>query len=295
MSGHHSNHQHYISNAFKTGILINLIFIAVEIFYGFLSNSVALLADAGHNFTDVIALLFSWFALIIARRKPNLRFTYGLRRSTILAAMINTLLLLVAVSYILFEAIVHFKSGAGVQSRSIILVAGAGIIVNGFTAWLFAKNKDQDLNIKSAFFHFIADTLISLGVVIAGIVILFTGYVWIDPMVSLIVAIFILYGSYGLLRDSVNLALDGVPGNIDINAVHCYLAGLNNVKSIHDLHVWGLSTSETALTVHLVTNEAVDNQFIPSITKHLHDNFHIGHCTIQVEESGSNPCEAPCN
>jgi cobalt-zinc-cadmium efflux system protein len=295
MSHHHAHHQHNIGNAFKIGILINVIFIAVEIYYGFFSNSVALLADAGHNFSDVIALSFSWFAIIIARRKPDMRYTYGLRRSTILAAIVNTLLLLAAVIYILLEAIVHLKSGTGIQSRSMIVVAGIGIFVNGFTAWLFMENKEHDLNIKSAFFHFIADTLVSLGVVIAGIAILFTNYYWIDPLVSLIVAIFILYSSYGLLRDSVNLALDGVPRNIDITAVHCYLAGLNNVKSIHDLHVWGLSTSETALTVHMVTNEIADNNFIPSITKHLHDNFRIGHCTIQVEQSDANPCEAPCN
>src|ERR1035437_8428949 len=294
MSHSHSNHNH-ISYAFKLGILINFAFIAIESVYGFLSNSVALLADAGHNLTDVIALLFAWFAIVISKRKPNLRFTYGLRRSTIQVAILNTMLLMVTVVYIMLEAIKHFKTEAGVQGTAIILVAGIGIVVNGFTAWLFMKDRHQDLNIKSAFLHFIADAFVSAGVVFAGIAIALTKYYWIDPAVSLVVVCFILYSSYGLLRDSLNLALDAVPKNIDIEAVQVYLSDLSEVKSIHDLHVWALSTSETALTVHLVTHEVVGHFFISNITQYIHDNFHIGHCTIQVEQSDLNPCEAPCN
>ena len=290
----HSHHKH-ISYAFKLGILINIAFIAIESAYGFFSNSVALLADAGHNLTDVIALLFAWFAIVISKRKPNLRFTYGLRRSTIQVAILNTMLLMVTVVYIMLEAIKHFKTGAGVQGTAIIFVAGVGIVVNGFTAWLFMKDRHQDLNIKSAFLHFIADAFVSVGVVLAGIAIAFTKYYWIDPAVSLIVVCFILYSSYGLLRDSLNLALDAVPKNIDIEAVQHYLSDLSEVKSIHDLHVWALSTSETALTVHLVTHEVVDHFFVSNITHYIHNNFNIGHCTIQVEQSDFNPCEAPCN
>ena len=295
MDHHHTHSQSNSSNAFKIGILINIIFIAVEVFYALGSKSMALFADAGHNFSDVAALLFSWFAILIARRKPSYRFTYGLRRATILAALINTILLCIAVGMIVWEAISRFRIDVKIQSGQVIIVASAGMIVNGVTAWLFRRGKEQDLNIKSAFLHFMADTLVSGGVVIAGVAIALTGFYPIDSIVSLIVAAIIIYGSYGILVDSVNLALDAVPKNIDLEAIQEYLSSRSLVASIHDLHVWALSTSETALTVHLIVTGPTDDNFTSRLTDDLRERFHIGHITIQVERAGSEACETSCN
>lgn len=292
------DHQHtatHYGNAFKIGIFINLIFIAVEAYFGFISSSTALLADAGHNLSDVLALVFSWFAIIVAHRKPNMRFTYGLRRTTILAAIVNTLLLIITVGFIAWEAIVRINSNSQIQGKTIIIVATLGIIVNGFTAYLFVKGKDHDLNIKSSFLHFVADALVSLGVVVAGVFIIITGQAWIDSVISIAIALIILYGSYRLLIDSVNLALDAVPKDIDITAVSTYLLSLKEVSSIHDLHIWALSTSETALTVHLVTNNPIDDSFLHDITDYLSTHFGIKHSTIQVEQCGCIRCNNNCN
>jgi cobalt-zinc-cadmium efflux system protein len=292
------DHQHSnsnIGNAFKIGILINIVFIVVEVVFGILSKSTALLADAGHNLSDVLALAFSWFAILISHRKPNLRFTYGLRRTTILAAIVNTILLIVTVGFIAYEAIIRLALNVQIQGKTVIVVASLGIVVNGFTAYLFMKGKDHDLNIKSSFLHFIADALVSLGVVIAGLAIILTGLTWIDSAVSIIIAIFILYSSYRLLIDSVNLALDAVPKNIDITEVSSYLQSLGSVVSIHDLHIWALSTSETALTVHLVTQNSIDDNLLHDITDYLSTNFNIRHSTIQVEQSNCEKCNNLCN
>lgn len=293
--GHHHSHSISISTAFKTGIIINMAFIAAESYFGIRSNSVALLADAGHNFSDVITLLLSWFAILLSRLKPNFRFTYGLRRTTILSALINTLLLISAVYFIIMAAISKFKIHTEVQSSTVITVAAVGIIVNAFTAWLFLKDKDSDLNIKSAFLHFIADAFVSLGVVAGGIIIAFTGLQWVDPLISIFVAAFILYNTYGLLIESVNLVLDAVPKNINLTQIQEYLLSHQEVKSIHDLHVWALSTSETALTVHLVTNETPDKNFINVLTEDLEKTFRIHHSTIQIEHTEADNCEYPCN
>jgi len=295
MEHNHSKNTDNISNAFKIGILINIAFVGIEVFYGFFSNSVALLADAGHNFSDVITLLFSWFAILLSRLKPTFRFTYGLRRTTIISALINTLLLLAAVYFIISAAIGRFKENIEIQSSTVIIVALVGIVVNGFTAWMFIKGKDNDLNIRSAFVHFIADAFVSVGVVIGGVIIAFTGLYWIDPLVSLMVAAFILYNTYDLLIDSVNLALDAVPKSIDLSLIQDYLLSHEEVKSIHDLHVWALSTSEIALTVHLVTDDQVDNNFVKLLTDYFEKTFNIGHSTIQIEHIDFDPCETPCN
>ncbi len=292
---HHHSHHISISTAFKTGIVINMAFIAIESYFGIRSNSVALLADAGHNFSDVITLLFSWFAILLSRLKPNFRFTYGLRRTTILSALINTLLLISAVYFIISAAISKFRIHADVHSSTVILVALAGIVVNAFTAWLFMKDKDSDLNIKSAFLHFIADTFVSLGVVAGGVIIAFTGLQWVDPLVSLLVAAFILYNTYDLLIESVNLVLDAVPRKIDLSQIQDYLLSHKEVESIHDLHVWALSTSETALTVHLVTSDVTDKNFINVLTEYFQRTFNISHCTIQIEHKEADNCENPCN
>ena len=263
------NHSHSsninLGNAFKIGISINIVFIIIVASYGFLSNSMALVADAGHNLSDVLALVFSWVAVILSQRKPTLKFTYGFRRSTILIALLNTVLLLAAVVFIVWETIERLGKPLVINSNSVIIVAAIGIVINGFTAWLFMKGKKHDLNIRSAFVHFVADALVSLGVVVAGIIMAFTGVVWIDSVVSIAIIAVILYSSYHLLIDSVNLALDAVPENVNIVAVRNYLKSLPQVSDIHDLHIWALSTTDAALTVHLATNTQTDVTFITNI------------------------------
>lgn len=291
------NHSHSndinLGNAFKIGISINIIFIIVEASYGFFSNSMALVADAGHNLSDVLALVFSWVAVILSQRKPTLKFTYGFRRSTILIALLNTVLLLAAVAFIVRETIERIGKPIEINSNSVITVAAIGIAVNGFTAWLFMKGKKHDLNIRSAFVHFVADALVSLGVVVAGLIMAFTGIVWVDSLVSFAIIAVILYSSYHLLIDSVNLALDAVPENVNIEAVRNYLKDLPEVTDIHDLHIWALSTTDAALTVHLATNTQTDVSFITNIQHQLHEQFDIEHATIQVE-FGDTACETNC-
>jgi cobalt-zinc-cadmium efflux system protein len=280
---HTHNHDINLGYAFKTGITINILFIVLEVTYGFLSNSMALVADAGHNLSDVLALVFSWVAVILSQRKPTLKFTYGFRRSTILVALLNTMLLLAAVAFIVWETIERLGKPMEINSNSVIAVAAIGIAVNGFTAWLFMKGKKHDVNIRSAFVHFIADALVSLGVVVAGIIMAFTGIVWIDSIVSFAIIAVILYSSYHLLIDSVNLALDAVPENVNIEEVRDYLKTLPEVAGIHDLHIWALSTTEAALTVHLATRTQTDITFITHIQQQLHEQFDIEHATIQIE------------
>jgi cobalt-zinc-cadmium efflux system protein len=243
----------------------------------------ALVADAGHNFSDVLVLVFSWIAVALSLRKPTIKFTYGFRRSTILVALLNTLFLIAAVVIIIWETIGRLKHPAEIKSLIVIITASAGIIVNGITAWLFKKDQEHDLNIKSAFSHFVADALVSLGVVVAGIIMAFTGVVWIDSAVSFIIVVVILYSSYKLFTNSVNLALDAVPENIDASKVREYLRSLPEVCDIHDLHIWALSTTEAALTVHLETKKETDVSFIGMIQHELSERFGIGHSTIQVE------------
>jgi cobalt-zinc-cadmium efflux system protein len=291
MEFQHSHNQNIkLGNAFKTGIAVNILFVAVEAIAGFYSNSMALVADAGHNLSDVLALVFSWIAVIISQRQPTLKFTYGFRRSTILVALLNTILLLIAVGFIIYETFSRLREPLDIKAGSVMLVASIGIIINGFTAWLFMKGKKNDLNIRSAFVHFVADALVSLGVVVAGIIMALTGLQWIDSVVSFAIIAVILYGSYNLLIDSVNLALDAVPENIKIEHVHDYLAGLPEVTGVHDLHIWSLGTTDAALTVHLTTSVQTSLNFITSIQHHLHEQFEIEHSTIQVEFGAIDPC-----
>jgi cobalt-zinc-cadmium efflux system protein len=250
----------------------------------------ALMADAGHNLSDVLALVFSWIAVILSQRQPTLKFTYGFRRSTILIALLNTILLLVAVSFIIFETVQRLHKPMQINANSVMIVAAVGIGINGFTAWLFMKGKKNDLNIRSAFVHFVADALVSLGVVIAGIIMTFTGIQWIDSLVSFAIITVILYSSYKLLIDSVNLALDAVPDNIKIDHVLEYLANLPEVTGVHDLHIWSLGTTDAALTVHLTTSVQTNVSFISSIQHHLHEQFNIEHSTVQVEFGGMEDC-----
>jgi cobalt-zinc-cadmium efflux system protein len=294
------NHSHIqntnLGNAFKIGISINIVFITIEVLYASFSNSMALFADAGHNFSDVLALVFSWIAVILSQRKPTLKFTYGFRRSTILIALLNTIILLGAVAFIVWETIERLSKPAAINAKNVIVIAAIGIAVNAFTAWLFLKDRKHDLNVRSAFVHFIADALVSFGVVVAGIVIIFTGYIWVDSLMSFSIIAVILYSSYHLLIDSVNLALDAVPENINSDAIREYLKSLPQVGGIHDLHIWALSTTDAALTVHLATHTQTDVTFIANIQHQLHQKFNIEHATIQVEYGKTgDDAEANCN
>jgi cobalt-zinc-cadmium efflux system protein len=280
---HSNNRAINLGNAFKVAITINIIFITVEALSGFFSNSMALIADAGHNLSDVLALVFSWIAVILSRRQPTLKFTYGFRRSTILIALLNTILLLAAVAFIIYGTVQRLNNPMKIDAKNVMIVAAIGIAVNAFTAWLFMKEKKRDLNIRSAFIHFVADALVSLGVVVAGIVMALTGIQWIDSLVSFAIIAVILYSSYNLLIDSVNLALDAVPENIKIEEVREYLSKLPDVSGVHDLHIWALGTTDAALTVHLTTSVQTDINFITVIQKELGIRFNIGHSIIQVE------------
>jgi cobalt-zinc-cadmium efflux system protein len=291
---HSHNNDLNLGNAFKIGIAINIIFVAVEALSGYFSNSMALIADAGHNISDVLALVFSWIAVKLSQRQPTLKFTYGFRRSTILIALLNTILLLVAVGFIVYETFDRLSRPLDINANSVMIVAAIGIIVNAFTAWLFMKGKSHDLNIRSAFVHFVADALVSLGVVVAGVIMAITGIHWLDSVVSFAIITVILYSSYKLLIDSVNLALDAVPENIKIDEVREYLANLPEVSDVHDLHIWALGTTAAALTVHLITSEQTDVSFITLIQHKLHDQFNIEHATIQIEY-GFNEGENICN
>lgn len=263
-----------------------------EVAYGLAADSLALLADAGHNFGDVLGLLFAWGASALAARAPTPRFTYGMRGSTILAALGNAMLLLVAIGGIAWEAIHRLQAPVAVQGTTVIWVAAAGIGVNAFTAWLFMHGRHGDLNMRAAYLHMAADALVSVGVVIAGIVMLATGWERIDPIVSIVVAVVILYGTWGLLRESVQLALHAVPAQLDPVAVRAHLAALPGVAEIHDLHIWGMSTTETALTAHLVMPAGhPGDDFLCDVALAVQQRFNICHATFQIETAtGQVPC-----
>ena len=280
----HSHSQVSYGRAFAVGVALNLGFVAVEFIYGRLAYSLALVADAGHNLSDVLGLLLAWGAAILARRHPTPGRTYGLRRSSILAALANAVVLLLAVGAIAWEAIRRFNEPNPVAGGTVIWVAVAGIAVNTITALMFLRGRKGDLNIRGAFLHMAADAGVSLGVVVAGAAILVTGWLWLDPIVSLVIVVVILVGTWGLLRDSVNLALDAVPEGVDLSGIEKYLAALPAVTEIHDLHIWGMSTTETALTAHLVmTRGACDDSFLARAEDELHRRFGIEHVTLQVE------------
>jgi len=285
------NHDHTVKNynkSFALGVALNVVFVIIEAFYGIMAGSLALVADAGHNLSDVLSLLIAWGASVLATKSPTEKRTYGFRRVTILASLSSAILLLVALGGIAFEAFERLTAPQPVEGLVIIIVAAIGVVINTATALLFISGQKQDLNIKGAFLHMAADAAVSLGVVIAGIVILQTGWLIIDPLLSIIIVVIILIGSWGLLRDSVNLSIDAVPKNINVSEIQQYLSQIKCVTQIHDLHVWALSTTETALTVHLVTNQkSLDNQFLRDVQNDLHKKFHIDHPTIQIEQEDS--------
>jgi cobalt-zinc-cadmium efflux system protein len=288
--GHHG-HSHGPANynkAFAIGIVLNFGFVLTEAGYGYVANSLALMADAGHNLSDVLGLILAWAAAWLSTRKPSNRHTYGLRSFSILAALANALLLLVAVAGIAWEAIARFKNPAPISGNIVIIVAGIGILINSATALLFMSGRKGDLNIRGAYLHMAADALVSLGVVIAGIVIAYTSWNWLDPAISLLISAVIVFSTWQLLRDSLHLAIQGVPSGIDIAKIRAYLSGRSGVSAIHDLHIWPISTTETALTAHLVipSGHPGDN-FLWNIAEEMKADFSIHHSTIQIEVGDS--------
>lgn len=261
--------------AFLIGIGLNTAFVIAEVIYGTLAKSLALVADAGHNASDVLGLLLAWGAYLVAKRRPSQKHTYGLRRSSILASLTNAVMLLVALGVIIWEAVHRFSQPPAVAGGTVIWVALLGIAINGITAYLFASGRKGDLNLRGAFQHMLADAVVSAGVVVAGIVILFTGWNWLDPVVSLMLAAVILYGTWGLLRESLDLALDAVPESVDLNEVKSFLTAQPGVSGVHDLHVWGMSTTETALTVHLVVPDGLQDEHLQHLRHELHEQFGV--------------------
>jgi cobalt-zinc-cadmium efflux system protein len=282
-----AGHDHAPANfgrAFLVGTLLNIGFVAVEAGYGFSVNSVALLADAGHNLSDVLGLLIAWGAASLSKRQPSEQYSYGLRRTSILAALFNSLFLLVAVGAIAFEAVQRLIHPQPVEGGVIMAVAAVGIVVNGVTAWLFARGRKGDINIRSAFVHMAADAAVSVGVVAAGFLVIRTGWLWLDPATSLMIVAVILVGTWSLLRSSVAMSLDRVPESIAPAQVEAALIALPGVIKVHDLHIWSMSTTEVALTCHLVMPDGCPgDSFLHDTSAMLHDRFEIGHSTIQVE------------
>lgn len=296
--GHGHGHSHApadFGRAFAIGIILNTAFVLIEGIYGLISGSMALVADAGHNLSDVLGLIIAWGATILAKKSATERFTYGFKSSSILAALINAALLLIAVGAIAAETVQRFMSPAPVNSVTMIIVATIGIIINGGTAMLFMRGREHDLNIRGAYLHMAADALVSLGVVIAGVMILLTDILWIDPLTSLVIVIVITIGTWGLLRDSVKMSLLAVPANIDHGLVATYLRGQPGVAEVHDLHIWSISTTETALTAHLfMPGGHPGNAFLAGLTKDLEGQFRIDHVTIQIEVDQEEDCGQAC-
>jgi cobalt-zinc-cadmium efflux system protein len=289
----HSSAPRDFNAAFAIGIALNTAYVLFEVVFGLIGHSLALLADAGHNLSDVLGLLLAWGASAMAKRVPTKRHTYGLRGSSILAALFNAIFLLVSVGAIVWEALRRFKTPTDVAATTVIWVSLIGIGINTATALMFRPGRKRDLNIRGAFLHMAADAAISAGVVIAGFVILWTGLSWIDPVVSLVISAVIIWGTWDLLRESTNLALQAVPKNIETEKVERYLTDLPGVARVHDLHIWAMSTTETALTVHLVKPDGtIDDGLLARVCDDLQHRFQIGHVTIQLEcGSEAHPCK----
>lgn len=289
-AGHHHAPASF-GTAFAIGIALNTAFVVAEALFGYLGNSVALIADAGHNLSDVLALVVAWLADHLSKRAPSARFSYGLRGSSILAALFNAIFLLVAVGAIGWEALLRLFNPEPVSSTIVIIVAAIGIGVNGVTAWLFASGRHSDLNIRGAYLHMASDALVSAGVVAAGLVIAATGWMWLDPLTSLVVSALIVAGTWGLLRDSVAMSLDATPPGIDPDAVRRLLEGRPGVTEMHDLHIWSMSTKEIALTCHLVIpGGRPGDDFLRDLAHELKHHFGIGHPTVQIETDAEMTC-----
>jgi len=293
--GHgHSHAPASFGRAFCIGIALNLAYVGAEAFYGLAAHSLALLADAGHNLGDVLGLVLAWGAAALSRRQPTQRHTYGFRSTSILAALVNAVVLLVVTGGIVWEAIRRISDPEPSAGLTIIVVAAIGIAVNAATALLFMSGGGGDLNIRAAFLHMASDALVALGVVVAGAAILWTGWLWLDPAISILISVVIVAGTWGLLRDSVNLALDAIPAGIDRQAVESYLTGLPGVTEVHDLHIWGMSTTESALTAHLVRPDGgPTDALLLSAAHELEKRFGICHATLQIETAAQACLLAP--
>jgi len=291
--GHSGHHNHSPARnhgrAFVIAIALNAGFVVVEFGYGFAANSTALMADAGHNLSDVLGLALAWGAAILSRKAPSERYTYGLRSTSILAALANAVLLLVACGAIAWEAFQRFSQPPLVAGLTVAFVATAGLLINGLSAWLFLKGSKEDLNIRGAFLHMAADAAVSAGVLVSGVAILFMQWYWLDPVISLMVVAVIIFNTWGLLRASVQLALSAVPSHIDIAAIEAFLRNQPGVTDVHDLHIWGLSTTESALTVHLVMPDGYPGDpFMDSIRTILEARYAIHHSTLEIEQGTIN-------
>lgn len=300
-AGHHHDHHHHDHHhhghhdakgrAFALAVVLNLGFTVAEVAAGIISGSMALIADAGHNLSDVLALLLAWGANSLAARPPSERFTYGLKSSSILAAIANAALLWLALGAILVETLRRLADPAPVEGATMMIVAAIGIVINGFSAWLFARGRKSDLNVRAAFLHPVADAAVSAGVVIAGLGVLLTGIALIDPVTSLVICAVIGWSSWGLLKDSLRMGLLAAPEGIDVGEVRTFLSSQPGVSAVHDLHVWPMSTTETALTAHLVMPGGLPgDDFLHEVGHALHERFGIGHPTIQIEMAGGAEC-----
>jgi len=293
--GHSHGHAHVhapasFGKAFAIGISLNTALVAAEAVYGYIGNSTALLADAGHNLSDVLGLVVAWGASIAARRVPSGRFTYGLRASTILAALANAVFLLVATGAIGWEAILRLRAPEPVAGVTVMVVAGIGILINGFTAMLFARGRKDDINIEGAYLHMAADAAVSLGVVVSAALIIWAGWLWLDPLTSLVICATILWSTTSLLRGSIDMSMAAAPKGTDLAAIRAFLLARPGVSGIHDLHVWPISTTEAALTCHLVMPTGAGDAFLMETTQLLKTSFRIGHTTLQVETHPDNGC-----
>jgi cobalt-zinc-cadmium efflux system protein len=288
----HGHHHHELprdfGRAFALAIGLNVVFVAIEFTYGVIANSTALMADAGHNLSDVLGLMLAWGAAVLTRRTPSGRYTYGLRSSSILAALLNALLLMMACGAIGWEAAHRFANPAPVTGLTVSVVAGIGVLVNGVSAWLFMSGRKHDLNIRGAYQHMAADALISLGVVVSGLALMFTGWAWIDPAVSIAIVLLILVSTWSLLRESLRLVLAAVPANVDLDKVEAFLLSQHGVSELHDLHIWAMSTTEAALTAHLVMPDGYPGDAaVDAMVAALKADYAIDHCTLQIEQGTS--------
>jgi cobalt-zinc-cadmium efflux system protein len=297
--GHGHDHSHgpghvhapaSFGKAFAIGITLNTALVIAQGIYGYLSNSTALLADAGHNLSDVLGLVMAWGASVASKRAPSGRFTYGFRASTILAALANAVFLLVAIGAIGWEAILRLREPEPVAGVTVMVVAGIGILINGFTALLFARGRKDDINIEGAYLHMAADAAVSLGVVVSAALIIWTGWLWLDPVTSLVICSTILWSTTSLLRGSIDMSMAAAPKGTDLAAIRVFLLARPGVSAIHDLHVWPISTTETALTCHLVMPAGTADAFLMETAHQLKTTFRIGHTTLQVETHPDNGC-----
>ena len=293
MGHEHHHHSSDMSKAFIWGIALNAIFVIVEATVGFLSNSLAILADAGHNLADVASLLIAFLAFRLALAKPNTKYTYGYKKATVLAALANAVILLIAIAVIIYEAVERISTPVEIDGKIVMITAGIGILINGFTAMLFFRNKEEDLNVKGAYLHLAADALVSLGVVISGGIILFTSLFWLDSVISIVIAVVIFASTWALLKQTLRISLDGVPYNISSEEITKEIESTHGVKSVHHLHIWALSTTQNALTAHIVLSEEIQLKDVSKIKaeiRHKAEHLGIQHCTLETESIGDK-CE----